>query len=462
MVSDESPRSGSSRRSTSRFDRESPSEPSIKHDSEQTTNIAGGSSWRPAAIRLLAVAIALVTIEVSSAVVTRMVTPYLDDPIWRTTHLLRMQREKMQFLLDSASSSHVMFDPLLGWRYRPGYTNEQDTVSMQGLRGAREYQTPTPHGVLRVAAFGDSFVYGNEVAPHHTWPALIERSRAGIEVLNYGVGGYGNDQAQVRFLIEGQTLKPHVVLLGFATVDLSRLTNVYRPFRSADEWPLVKPRYEMHEDELRLLPVPLKSEEDYAAILEGRQQIKDLGRHDDWYERLIYANPLYDWSATIRLGSHLWIRLRRRYFDPDRIYNGLVFNDRSKAFAIQMALFQAFVDSARYRGYAPLIVLLPDRESLAQLAHGRPSIQAPLVQALDSAGLPYLDLVTAFGDGVTEPQLQEWFMPGRHYSEAANWRIAQVLGEFLWRTYALCPIGNNQEYPSDQPLDDRMCTQSAP
>jgi len=401
--------------------------------------------------------------EVSAALLIWVATPLLDEPIWRTPKLLSVQLEKMRSLIDKDSTSQVIFDSLLGWRYRPGYQTVDHLISMQGLRGERLYDPTPPPGVLRVAAFGDSFVYGNEVKTHQSWPALLERRAPDIEILNYGVGGYGVDQAFLRFLTEGSDFKPHVVVMGFVTDDMSRLTNVYRPFRSAYEWPLVKPRYTVAGAELTFYPPPLTHVTDYEAFLNGTRAITELGTRDEWYEPLVYDNTAYNLSATVRLLSHLWIRLRGRYFDPDRLFDGSVFNTQSEAFAIQMALFREFVDSARNRGFAPLIVLLPDRESLAQVANGGLSIQAPLAQALDSAGLPYLELVTAFGDGVTERERREWFMPGRHYSEAGNRQIAKALGDFLWRTYAHCrSMGMDQESSGGWTPDDPRCSQSFP
>ena len=418
---------------------------------------------RPAIVRLLAVAVIFVGIEVSAALLIWVATPLLDEPIWRTPKHFRVQLEKMRSLIEKDSTSQVMLDSLLGWRYRPGFQTADHLISKQGLRGERLYDLTPPPGVLRVAAFGDSFVYGNEVKTHQSWPAFLETQAPDIEILNYGVGGYGVDQALLRFLTEGSDFEPHVVIMGFVTDDLSRLTNVYRPFRSAYEWPLVKPRYTVAGGELTFYPPPLTNVTDYEAFLNGTRAITELGTRDEWYEPLVYDNPAYDLSATVRLVSHLWTRLRGRYLDPDRLFDGSVFNTQSEAFAIQMALFREFVDSARYRGYAPLIVLLPDRKSLAQVAQGKSSIQAPLAQALDSAGLPYLDMVTAFGDEFTERELQEWFMPGRHYSEAGNRQIAKALGDFLWLTYAPCrSMGEDQGSSGGRAPEDQMCRQSFP
>ena len=57
-----------------------------------------------------------------------------------------------------------MLDAHLGWRPPPGFSNDREHVNAQGLRSTREYAPVPAPGVLRIAAFGDSFVYGAEVA----------------------------------------------------------------------------------------------------------------------------------------------------------------------------------------------------------------------------------------------------------------------------------------------------------
>jgi len=70
----------------------------------------------------------------------------------------------------------------------------------------------------------------------------LEARTDALNVLNYGIGGYGFDQAFLRFQREGIALRPDVVLIGFAPDDLGRLVNVYRRFISSRELPLAKPR----------------------------------------------------------------------------------------------------------------------------------------------------------------------------------------------------------------------------
>src|SRR5262249_42937310 len=128
------------------------------------------------------------------------------------------------------NKTHLL-DPGLGWRPRPNHCSPEHQINSQGLRSTRDYApTPAP-GVLRVAAFGDSLVYGACVTNVDSWPAILEQTFPDIEVLNYGVLGYGLDQAYLRYQAEGHCLAPEVVLLG-CTRTIGRCVNVYTPFRT--------------------------------------------------------------------------------------------------------------------------------------------------------------------------------------------------------------------------------------
>ena len=147
-------------------------------------------------------------VEAAAYVAEWASTRVFDEPIRRRSAILREQTDRIGSLLDSSHHGSLALDSLLGWRYRPGYSSETDHLNAQGLRARREYAPIPATGTWRVAAFGDSFVYGNEVRDEDTWCALLEAGAGDLEVLNYGVGGYGLDQAFLRFQSEGMALRP--------------------------------------------------------------------------------------------------------------------------------------------------------------------------------------------------------------------------------------------------------------
>jgi hypothetical protein len=377
------------------------------------------------------VAIVLAAIEGLSLLAIRLSRPFLSEEIRTTRDIFREQSDLIERLLDSQM---LALDPVLGWRYRAGYRDSLNAINSQGLRSTRRYASQPPRGVLRVAAFGDSFVYGNDVADSAAWPALVEQLVPRVEVLNYGVGGYGSDQAYLRFCSEGAALAPRIVVIGFVADDLRHIVNVYGRFISNRETPLVKPRFMLDAGgQLVLLPNPLPRPSDYGRYLHSPESIVELGAHDYWYRPAIYRDPLYDYSATVRLLTNLWLRVDQRYLAPDRLLRHGEFNALSTAFRIQMSLFGHFAAAVRAAGARPIVVLFPDRQSLEQARGGRETIFAPLVRELAAHGIEHVDLTPAFLEAPGD--ISSWFLPvgnySRHYAPAGNRIVAQWLGRDL-------------------------------
>ncbi|MFG0317061.1 MAG: SGNH/GDSL hydrolase family protein [Planctomycetota bacterium JB042] len=120
------------------------------------------------------------------------------------------------------------YHPRLGWTNRPGYESDarvpfRVTINAQGLRGPRDHPAEPPPNRVRVALFGDSCAFGEEVHDAQTVAAYLERRLRGAEVLNFGVHGYGLGQMVLRLEEEGFSFSPdHVVVLLLVPGDLDR------------------------------------------------------------------------------------------------------------------------------------------------------------------------------------------------------------------------------------------------
>src|SRR5688572_27239134 len=77
-----------------------------------------------------------------------------------------------------ATDTMIVYDPELGWRPRPNVRNDESVHNAEGLRvetdGRSIVSLSTP-GTVRIALFGDSFVYGSEVEYADTWAFLLAR-----------------------------------------------------------------------------------------------------------------------------------------------------------------------------------------------------------------------------------------------------------------------------------------------
>jgi hypothetical protein len=403
-------------------------------DARLDANAGSSRRLRTTLFGIVWIAFLLLVLEALSFGVIALTARLGREEIRRTSDIFQEQSLKIRRLVEPGPKM-LQLDPELGWRYRAGHGDAQNQMNAQGLRSGREYSARPGAGVTRVAAFGDSFVYGSEVANGDAWPAGMETMFAPMEVLNYGVGGYGMDQAFRRYLAEGSLLAPHVVIIGFAPVDLGRTVNVYRRFVSNRELPLVKPRFVLSADgELVLLASPLKGPADYERYLREPARIAELGRHDQWYQPAVYENPVFDHSATVRVLVTLGRKVRDRYLDPDRLFAGDVFNSSSTAFKIQVALFEKFFRAVEASGAMPIVVIFPDRESLVAAREGRRRTSDPLVARLREKRIATVDLTDGFLAQGRNVDIGGWFMPGGHYSPTANRHVASALGRYIMET----------------------------
>lgn len=177
---------------------------------------------------------------------------------------VRVEREMAAYL--SSDQTALLYDSELGWRPRPDVQEH----NAEGFRttGAMPAWAPAPD-VLRIALFGDSYTEGPVGGG---WWRVLETqlNAAGVkcEVLNFGVGGYGMDQAYLRWKKEGAAWQPQVVVFGFFVDDCYRNLNLLRLLRDPDSGiALMKPRFVLEGDGLRLINSPTPAPQELPALV---------------------------------------------------------------------------------------------------------------------------------------------------------------------------------------------------
>ena len=141
---------------------------------------------------LLTAALVLVTIEVSAALALWILGPRsaVQAGGWAEVIVSIPGAEIERFRWEH-------YDSQLGWDLRPYYhaTRSPDwsyRIDHRGARNSDEWP-----GADRIASYGDSFTFGNQVDDHQTYPAILS-GLAQTRVLNYGVPGYGTYLAMMQ------------------------------------------------------------------------------------------------------------------------------------------------------------------------------------------------------------------------------------------------------------------------
>jgi hypothetical protein len=113
-------------------------------------------------------------------------------------------------------------DTDLGWTLRP----ELREVNLHGVRD-RERMLARPAEVYRIAVLGDDYSEARGLPLQHTWWNRLEHALnncsfgAGrrVEVLNFGIGGFGTAQQYIQLQTDAIRYQPDLVLLQFNGAD---------------------------------------------------------------------------------------------------------------------------------------------------------------------------------------------------------------------------------------------------
>src|SRR5258705_4276285 len=127
------------------------------------------------------------------------------------------------------------YDEATGWL--PPANEQREVPSEAGDRPRWTYATdarrarvnPLSAAPVEISAYGDSFTFGDSVNNDQTWPSYLSEL-TGTTVDNWGVGGYGTDQALLRLKANLPTYRTNVVVLSVLSENINRLMSAYRPF----------------------------------------------------------------------------------------------------------------------------------------------------------------------------------------------------------------------------------------
>lgn len=159
-------------------------------------------------------------------------------------------------------------DPLLGWSNRPGSWERTGYVTTVDADRRRTAPPGPAEPARRILTIGDSFTFGDEVGDADAWPNRLATALTDDAIVNLGVLSYGHDQILLRYEEEGRALDADLVILGFASCDITR--NVL----GFSNW--FKPRFRLDGDDLVLVGSPVPEPETWIQAFEWRPRVLDV------------------------------------------------------------------------------------------------------------------------------------------------------------------------------------------
>lgn len=274
-------------------------------------------------------------------------------------------------------------DPVLGWPSRAVFgTGEYDT---SGSRVVPAF--PDPGLESCVALYGDSFTWGDEVGPEHAYGNVLAEL-LDCRVANYGVGGYGTDQAVIRYTQVIDDLAP-VVVLGHFSDNITRNVNQLRDFVAGGRFGF-KPRFVLGENGLQQVALPELTAEEYADVANRAADLLpyEYFRPNTWGAAGVMQMPYT--KAVMHAALHYRVVAAARGVRPT--YATFYAPDHpSSALAVTAELLKYGATVAENQGQRFVVLLIPDLHDLSAARAGEPVSYAPLREALESNALEWID-----------------------------------------------------------------------
>jgi hypothetical protein len=312
----------------------------------------------------VALALVLVVLEASSALTTWL----LVRRGWMAS-IPTFSRSQVAYYLANRN-------PSLGWG--PA-VDAQGRVTRLSPREDPSFAATAP---ACVSTYGDSFTAGSEVQDDSTYPHDLG-IRLGCRVANYGIHGYGSDQAMMLFRAQRHLDAAPVVVLGHVSENVLRNVSQYRQllYPGQGEELAFKPSFTVQDGELRLRPVPVTSEADVEAF----ERDPDVCLRFDAFRSRPRRNFPYSFALARWLLADFHVRARLLdvprhavFYSPDH---------PSHALALTVAILRAFASEALGEGRRPIVLLIPVAPDF--LYYGKTGIwvDQPMADALRRRGL---------------------------------------------------------------------------
>lgn len=312
------------------------------------------------------------------------------------------------------------FHPRLGW------LSPNVRVDATGSRITPAFNNPE-QSTACVSLYGESFTEGFGVDHEHAWSNVLSRL-LNCRVANFGVSGYGTDQAFLRFL-DNQKDQARVVILGYLSENLMRNINQLRNLISDVTSCQLKPRFILDEQgQLTLVPIPDITKEQYEDLKTNPERVLS---HEFYLPGGLSGYQKQRFPYTWGIIKVFPILFKNMVLRQGTYYNLYQSGHPSKAMEVTVAIMEGFSQKALQRGQQPLVLIIPTHIDLSAYLRAGKWIYKPLIDMLVDRNLDFIDA----GPEFAQYQGKALYDPKSHYhlSEKGNWLLAKIVYNYLIR-----------------------------
>ena len=277
-----------------------------------------------------------------------------------------------------------------------------------------------------VDVYGDSFTWGGEVEDNFAWPTLLS-SELQCRVRNYGVSGYGSDQAFLRFLETENSSR--IVVINHLSENIIRNVNQFRNFIYPGSEYVFKPRFVADGGVLKLVDMPVIGNKDLKVFLSN----PGLFLHNEYFlpeggagvQKLQFSYALNlmhafkHWHVKAKLKNE---SRHAQFYDADHPSNGLMVTEN---------VLRGFYDAAKSRRLTPIVTVMPTCLDFQDYERTGRFPYKNLTDNLEANGIPVLDLGKEIWNEVGTRYKNLYITCSGHFNELGNQFVAKKFGDYL-------------------------------
>jgi len=332
-------------------------------------------------------------------------------------------------------------DMLLGWPF-PSEFGKDGEYDLNGSRIIPAFPYKTMHQNC-ISLYGDSFTWSSEVDHKYAWSNVLS-TLVNCRVANYGVEGYGSDQAYLRFK-KNTNDSSKIVFLNHLSENILRNVNQFRDLLYPDNGLGFKPRFVINEvGSLNLIPLPTFNTSKYT----------DVVLHPAKYFRNEYFIPggisgvtvaTFPYTISV-IKSFKHFKIRARLRDEPWYLDFYKKDHPSRGLEVTSEILASFHKDAIERGKVPVVTIIPTGKDLLYFLEHSVWPYERLISELSLRGISMFN----FGEKImshinnNDPCVlfDNCFA---HYNEEGNKMIAKIAYELLLERQLLGNIGTQDK-----------------
>ena len=311
---------------------------------------------------------------------------------------------------------------ILGWDTSSGNDNKRFIDKY----GARIDYSSFNLSHYCIDVYGDSFTYGYW-EPQKAWASILSEL-VKCRVRNFGVGGFGSDQAYIKFL--NNKNHSEIVFLNHLSENIIRNVNQYRNFIYPSDVYKFKPRFILQDNKLNLISIPKITEQNISDFLLNPHKYLN-------HEYFIPNGPsgVQYWKFPYTLNvfksfNHWQIKQKIKRVDAkySKFYN---LNHPSEAIQITYRILIDFYQTSKLKGLKPIITVFPTCRDLMYYSKNKQVPYKNLIDMLEKENLNYIDFSNVLIEKSKKDFDKYYEECSGHYNSQGELIIAETIYKYL-------------------------------